>query len=212
MSIEKKCSSIDQQMRFLAEIDQMKSVYRQTLLIDRSRTETDAEHSWHLAMMAMTLFEYGKDPSVDLLRVLQMVLVHDLVEIYAGDTFAYDTEGNRTKAQREKEAADRLFAMLPEEQGAAYRALWEEFDSVQTPDARFATAMDRLQPFLNNYMTEGHSWRQRHVTEKQVRTRVGMIEDTVPEIWPYVERMLAECIRKGWLIPGDGNPRDLQNP
>ena len=101
--------------------------------------------------------------------------------------------------------------MLPAEQGAAYRALWEEFDSVQTPDARFATAMDRLQPFLNNDMTEGHSWQQRHVTENQVRTRIGMIEDTVPEIWPCVERMLAECVEKGWLIPGDGNPQDLRN-
>lgn len=198
---------LEKQINFLAEIDKMKSVYRQTLLMDRSRRETDAEHSWHLAMMAMTLLEYRQDPSADLLRVLRMVLVHDLVEIYAGDTFAYDPEGNKTKEKREKEAADRLFAILPEEQGAEYRALWEEFDRQETPDARFAVAMDRLQPFLSNYMTQGHTWKLGHVTEDQVRGRVGMIREAVPEIWPWVEEMLAECVQKGWLIPASQDPQ-----
>lgn len=188
-----------QQMAFLAEIDKMKSVYRQTILINQSRRETDAEHSWHLAMMAMTLFEHNRNPQVDLSRVIRMGLVHDLVEIYAGDTFAYDTEGNRTKAGREQEAADRLFAMLPPEQGREYRALWEEFDAEETPDARYATAMDRLQPFLNNYMTEGHTWKLNHVTESKVRGRVGIIETAVPEIWPAVDAMVRECVERGWL-------------
>lgn len=188
-----------QQMAFLAEIDKMKSVYRQTILIDKTRRETDAEHSWHLAMMAMVLFEHNPDPRVDLFRVIRMGLVHDLVEIYAGDTFAYDAEGNKTKAAREETAADRLFAMLPAEQGTEYRALWEEFDAEETPDARYAVAMDRLQPFLNNYMTQGHTWGPTHVTESKVRSRVGIIEHTVPEIWPMVDAMIKECIEKGWL-------------
>lgn len=187
------------QMTFLAEIDKMKSIYRQTILIDQSRRETDAEHSWHLTMMAMTLFEYNPDPRVDLNRVIRMGLVHDLVEIYAGDTFAYDQEGNKTKAEREYAAADKLFSMLPTEQGAEYRALWEEYDAEESPDARYALAMDRLQPFLNNYMTQGHTWRPNQVTEAMVRGRVGIIETVVPAIWPMVDQMIRECVEKGWL-------------
>ena len=187
-----------QQLAFLAEIDKMKSVYRQTILMDRSRRETDAEHSWHLAMMAMTLFEHNRDKRVDLSRVIRMGLVHDLIEIYAGDTYAY--EGNKTKAAREREAADRLFAMLPEEQGKQYRLLWEEFDAEETPDARYAVAMDRLQPFLSNYMTQGQTWIPIRVTEAKVRGRVGIIETAVPEIWPLVDQMIRQCVENGWLI------------
>lgn len=189
-----------QQLAFLAEIDKMKSVYRQTILMDRSRRETDAEHSWHLAMMAMTLFEHNRDKRVDLSRVIRMGLVHDLIEIYAGDTYAYDEEGNKTKAAREREAADRLFAMLPEEQGKQYRLLWEEFDAEETPDARYAVAMDRLQPFLSNYMTQGQTWIPNRVTEAKVRGRVGIIETAVPEIWPLVDQMIRQCVENGWLI------------
>lgn len=155
-------SRFEQQMRFLVEIDQMKNVLRQTLLADGSRRESDAEHSWHLAMYAMLLSEYAPEP-VDISRVVRMVLVHDLIEIYAGDTFCYDKEGNRDKAAREAAAADRLYALLPADQAGEYRALWEEFDRMDTPDSRFAAALDRIQPIINNYLTKGHTWKLGHV-------------------------------------------------
>ena len=145
-------SRMEQQLQFIMEIDRMKSVYRRTLLIDHSRRETDAEHSWHFALMALLLAEYaGPDVKID--RVIRMALVHDLVEIYAGDTFAYDGDGKKTQHAREQQAADKLFSHLPADQGPQLRALWEEFDAMETPDARFAAAIDRLQPFLNNCLT-----------------------------------------------------------
>ena len=129
---------LEQQMRFLVEVDKMKSVYRRTILIDKTRRESDAEHSWHFALMAMLLAEYADPEKVDCARVIRMALVHDLIEIYAGDTFAYDVQGNQDKRQRETEAADKLFALLPEDQAAEIRALWEEFDAMETPDAQYA--------------------------------------------------------------------------
>ena len=146
-------SRLEQQMHFLIEIDQMKNVLRQTLLADGSRRESDAEHSWHLAMYAMLLAEYAPEP-IDVNRVIQMVLVHDLIEIYAGDTFCYDLKGNQDKAEREGAAADKLYALLPADQAAEYRALWEEFDRMDTADSRFAAALDRLQPILNKYLKQ----------------------------------------------------------
>ncbi|MEG2234338.1 MAG: HD domain-containing protein, partial [Oscillospiraceae bacterium] len=145
----------EKQLRFIVEIDKMKNIFRKTLIIDGTRRENDAEHSWHIAVMAILLSEYCKDKSVDIMRAVKMALVHDLIEIYAGDTFAYDEAGNSTKEERERDAADRLYALLPQEQGAELRALWEEFDAEITPDARYAAAMDHLQPFIHNYMTDG---------------------------------------------------------
>ena len=158
MGIEDYLSSgnlrLDQQLRFTAEIDRMTSVYRRTLLISGERPENDAEHSWHIAVMALLFKEYCvEEPSVE--RAIKMCVVHDLIEIYAGDTFAYDVSGNASKADRENEAADRLFAQLPSEQGAEIRALWEEFDAMETVDAKYAACLDRIQPFLHNTLTEG---------------------------------------------------------
>lgn len=193
-------SRFEQQMCFLVEIDQMKNVLRQTLLADGSRRESDAEHSWHLAMYAMLLSEYAPEP-VDVSRVVRMVLVHDLIEIYAGDTFCYDKEGNQDKAAREKAAADRLYALLPADQAAEYRALWEEFDRMDTPDSRFAAALDRIQPIINNYLTEGHTWKLGHVTSTQVYERMAPVKNGLPEAWKIVEWILHDSIEKGFLQP-----------
>lgn len=193
-------SRFEQQMRFLVEIDQMKNVLRQTLLADGSRRESDAEHSWHLAMYAMLLSEYAPEP-VDISRVVRMVLVHDLIEIYAGDTFCYDKEGNRDKAAREEAAADRLYALLPADQAGEYRALWEEFDRMDTPDSRFAAALDRIQPIINNYLTKGHTWKLGHVTSAQVYERMAPVKNGLPEAWKVVEWIINTSIEKGFLQP-----------
>lgn len=190
----------EQQMAFLVELDQMKNVLRQTLLADGSRRESDAEHSWHLAMFAMLLAEHADEP-IDISRVIRMVLVHDLIEIYAGDTFCYDPKGNEDKAEREAAAADRLYAMLPKDQGAEYRALWEEFDRMDTPDSRFAAALDRIQPLVNNYLTDGHTWKLGNVTSKQVYERMAPVKNGLPKAWPMVERIVNASIEKGILKP-----------
>ena len=190
---------LEQQMRFLVEVDKMKSVYRRTILIDKTRRESDAEHSWHFALMAMLLAENADPEKVDCARVIRMALVHDLIEIYAGDTFAYDVQGNQDKRQRETEAADKLFALLPEDQAAEIRALWEEFDAMETPDAQYAAAIDRLQPFLNNYLTQGHTWGLGGVKSAQVYERMDPIRVALPEVWPFVDKMIQESIEKGYL-------------
>ena len=190
---------LHKQLEFIIEIDKMKSVYRRTLLADRSREETDAEHSWHFALSALILHEYAAEEIVDINRVIQMALVHDLVEIYAGDTFAYDTRGYESKEQRERESADKLFALLPGDQAALFRALWEEFDAMETPDARYASAIDRLQPFISNSITEGHTWAQHGVTQGQIYNRMRPVEKTVPALWQFVEDVIRNARSKGYV-------------
>ncbi|MDR1664650.1 MAG: HD domain-containing protein [Clostridiales bacterium] len=187
------------QLEFIVEIDKMKSVYRQTLVMDKSRAETDAEHSWHFAMAAMVLREYAAEDGVDLFRVLKMALVHDLVEIYAGDTFAYDTKGYTDKPQRERAAADRLFAVLPRDQAKEYRSLWEEFDAMETPDARYATAIDRLIPLISNANTDGHTWVMHDIALPQVYERMRPVEKALPELWDYVEDVMREARSKNFI-------------
>jgi putative hydrolase of HD superfamily len=187
------------QLQFLMEADKMKSVYRQTLLIDKSREETDAEHSWHFALMAMTLYPYAADKSVNLDRVIKMALVHDLVEVYAGDTFAYDAVGYEDKEERGKAAADRLFGLLPAEQGNEYRSLWEEFDEMKTPDALYASAIDRLQPFINNIKTHGHTWVQHGVTVDKVYKRMSPVREALPELWSFVDDAINDALEKGYI-------------
>ena len=196
-------SRLDAQLKFTAEIDKMTSVYRKTLLIDRSRAENDAEHSWHIAVMALLFEEYAVE-KVDLRHAMEMLIVHDLIEIYAGDTFAYDVEGNKTKAAREEEAAEKLFSILPPEQGAKIRALWEEFDAHATPDARYADCLDKLQPYFHNIMTEGFTWRNaiagKRTTRKQVAQRMSPLKDFMPEVYKWVEQTMEEAVRHGWLV------------
>lgn len=189
---------LDQQLKFTAEIDRMTSVYRRTILISGERRENDAEHSWHIAVMALLFREYCvEEPDVE--RTIKMCVVHDLVEIYAGDTFAYDSRGNESKAEREKEAADRLFAQLPPEQGAEIRALWEEFDAAETTDAKYAACLDRIQPFLHNTLTEGHTWRNGGAVRSQVESRMAIIRDFMPEVYKWICRNLDRGVARGWI-------------
>ena len=189
---------MNQQLLFTAEIDKMTDVLRQTVLINKSRRENDAEHSWHIAVMAMLFSEYASEP-VNIGRVVQMCVVHDLVEIEADDTFAYDVQGNIGKAEREKEAADKLFSKLPEDQGHMIRSLWEEFDAMETADAKYAACMDRLQPFLHNTLTEGHTWGQGKVTRGAVEKRMAVIKDFMPEVYEWLKANLDRAVEKGWL-------------
>ena len=189
---------LDQQLRFTAEIDKMTSVLRRTMLIDKSRRENDAEHSWHIAVMAMIFEEYALEP-VDTDRAVKMCVVHDLIEIYAGDTFAYDPKANEDKAEREKQAADRLFAQLPAEQGTEIRALWDEFDAMQTADAKYAACMDRLQPFLHNTLTDGHTWVESGTNRAVVEKRMAVIKNFMPRVYEWIEQNLDNAISKGWL-------------
>ncbi len=189
---------LDQQLKFTAEIDQMTSVYRRTLLISGERRENDAEHSWHIAVMALLFKEYCvEEPNVE--RAIKMCVVHDLIEIYAGDTFAYDPQGNESKAGREKAAADRLFAQLPPEQGAEIRALWEEFDAAETTDAKYAACLDRIQPFLHNTLTEGHTWRNGGAVRSQVENRMAIVRDFMPEVYTWISRNLDRGVAMGWI-------------
>ncbi|MCR4625183.1 MAG: HD domain-containing protein [Lachnospiraceae bacterium] len=192
---------LDQQLTFTAEIDKMTSILRRTMLIDKSRRENDAEHSWHIAVMALLFEEYVSEP-VDIGHVIKMCVVHDLIEIYAGDTFAYDVKGNLDKAEREEKAADKLFALLPKEQGAYIRTLWEEFDAMETADSKYAACLDRLQPFFHNTLTEGHTWVESGTTNRAaVEKRMSIVKAFMPDVWPWVEKNIDNAIAKGWLKP-----------
>jgi putative hydrolase of HD superfamily len=189
------------QMGFIQEIDRLKGVLRRTLLMDGSRYENDAEHSWHLAVMAVLLKEYANDASLNLERVIKLVLVHDLVEIDAGDTYCYDEAGHLDKAAREQAAADRIFALLPGDQAAEIRALWEEFEARVTPEARFAAALDRVQPLLHNYCTGGRIWKQHGVCSGKVRDRNRHVEEGSRELWHYAESLIRKAVDQGFLEP-----------
>ncbi len=177
---------LPQQLDFLKEIDQLKGIIRQTLLIDKSRQENSAEHSWHLAMYAMILSEYANEP-VNVGRVIQMLLIHDIVEVDAGDVPLHGGEDKAEQALREEAAADRLFGLLPEQQGKSLRALWDEFEEATTADARFAKALDRLQPVLHNLATDGGTWETFDVDEAKVLKRCGpQIEKGSTSLWAWV--------------------------
>ncbi len=191
---------IDRLLLFSAGIDKMTAIERRTLLVDGSRRENDAEHSWHIAVMAM-LFEGYASEKADIGRVVEMCAVHDLVEIYAGDTFAYDEKGNLDKEAREKAAADRLFGSLPGETGEKLRSLWEEFDAMTTPDAKYAASMDRLQPLLHNTLTGGHTWIEGKTHRASVEKRTAIIREFMPELVPWIEANLDRAVERGWLLP-----------
>jgi putative hydrolase of HD superfamily len=190
---------LQKQIQFIIEIDKLKQIKRRTFLIDRSRKENAAEHSWHIAVMAILLLEYSNDSGVDLLRVLKMVLIHDLVEIDAGDTYCYDDEGVSDQEQRERLAADRIFNILPQDQARQFRGLWNEFEARKTPEARFAGALDRLQPILNNYHTGGISWRENNVKSARVVSRNKPIEEGSTTLWDYAAGMINDAVRENLL-------------
>ncbi len=191
-------NKLTQQIEFIIEIDRLKQVIRQTLLTDGTRQENSAEHSWHLAMMAIILSEYAPE-GVDLLRAIKMLLIHDLVEIDAGDTFCYDVEVNQSKAVREEQAALRLFGLLPAEQGSELRLLWQEFEARVSVTAKFAAALDRIQPLLHNQQTEGGTWRIHNITRAQVIERMRPVEAGIPELWCFVQQVIEKCVVAGYL-------------
>lgn len=187
---------LEQQIAFIVEIDKVKNIFRQTYLSDGNRRENDAEHSWHIALMALLLQEYAEEP-VDVLKVMTMVLIHDLVEIDAGDTYAYDTEGAKTKKEREVQAAERIFGLLPEDQKTYFRSLWDEFEAYETSDAKYAHLLDNLQPLLLNDASGGISWREHGVYKSQIYKRNEKIEETSETIWELMKRVIDENIEKG---------------
>lgn len=190
---------LEQQIAFILEIDKVKHVFRQTILPDERRRENDAEHSWHIALMAVLLQEYAKE-KIDVMKVMTMVLIHDLVEIDAGDTYAYDEEGAKTKRERELRAADRIFGILPEDQGAYFRELWDEFEAFETADAKYAHMLDRLQPFLLNDASEGVSWKAHGVRREQIEKRAAIAGETSVEIWEYMKSIIEKNVEQGTII------------
>jgi putative hydrolases of HD superfamily len=192
---------LERQFRFVLEADQLKSVLRKSTLCDGSRRENSAEHSWHLALMATVFGQYAP-PGTDLNRVTTMVVLHDLVEIDAGDLYVYaDEAAQQRQAVAERAAADRLFGLLPPEQGAALHALWDEFEERITPDAIFARALDRLQPVLANYAAGGKTWQANGITADQVLARAHLIEEGSAELGQYARNLVADAVERGYLAP-----------
>ncbi len=188
------------QMRFLVEADHLKRVVRGSRIADGSRRENAAEHSWHLALFAVTLSEWAAAP-IDPWRVARMLILHDLVEIDCGDTPLFDEAGALTQAAREEQAARRLFGLLPADQGEAFAALWREFEAGETAEARFAKALDRLQPILLNHLVSGGTWLEYRVDEGRERSLSGRIESGAPALWRAAEAVFAEAVERGWLQP-----------
>ena len=186
------------QLNFIVEIDKLKNVLRQTTLIDDSRRENDAEHSWHLAIMAMLLSEYAND-AVDVLKVIKMVLIHDLVEIDAGDTFAYDVVGYEDKEEREEIAAHKILGILPTDQYQEIYQLWREFEDRITPEAKFANALDRIQPLIHNYYTKGGTWVKHHINRDKVNRRFECVKEGSESLGEFVEYIIEDSIKKGYI-------------
>ena len=185
------------QLLFILEIDRLKSVYRRTYLVDGTRSENSAEHSWHLALMAMVLAEHANKP-LDVGKVIRMVLIHDIVEIDAGDTYIYDEQGD--KAEREQQAATRIFGLLPPDQEREFRELWEEFEGGETPEARFASALDRFMPQLHNYHTQGRSWKEHGITAERVLSRNVEIAGGSVTLWEFTQTLIEQAVAEG-LFP-----------
>ncbi|MDT8419727.1 MAG: HD domain-containing protein [Desulfuromonadales bacterium] len=189
---------LKQQIAFIERLDHLKQVFRQNLVMDESRRENSAEHSWHIASMALVLAEYAP-PQVDQLQALKLLLLHDVIEIEAGDTFCFDLEGNRDKLERERLAAEQLFGLLPEDLAAEFRSLWDEFEAGESPEARFSNALDRFQVLLQNLNTRGGTWRIHGIEKARVVQRMLPIRDGAPALWPVVEHYLEEACASGIL-------------
>ena len=190
---------LERQIDFILEIDRLKSIERRTYLTDTSRFENSAEHSWHIAVMALVLAEHANQPDIDLLKVIRMLLIHDLVEIDAGDTFAYDTAGLADKQSREQAAAERIFRLLPPDQAGVFRDTWDEFEARRTPEAVIAAALDRLQPMLHNLFTRGKAWREHGIKKDQVMNVNRHMADGAATLWEYARNGLEEAVVRGDL-------------
>lgn len=189
---------LEQQINFIMEVDKLKNIVRQNYLADGSRKEDDADHSWHLALMCAILSEHSNQ-KIDMLKTMIMVLIHDLVEIDAGDTYAYDAEFNLSKQERELAAAERIFNLLPEDQAEEMRSLWDEFEANETPEAKFASTLDRVQPFLLNAASNGKSWKEHGVTFSQVMKRNEVTPDGSEALWNYQYEMMKQQTELGNL-------------
>lgn len=194
---------LQEQFAFIKEIDKEKMITRQTYISDASRRENDAEHAWHTAVMAILLSEYANE-KIDVLKTVTMLLIHDLVEIDAGDTYAYDEEGKKTQRMREERAADRIYAMLPKEQGHKLRELWEEFEERKTPEAKFARVMDNLQPMMLNDATDGKAWIEHGTELAQILARNRLTPEGSKELWDYAKtQWIDENVKKGKIKASD---------
>lgn len=191
---------LNQQLAFLKEIDKVKQIFRQTRLFDNTRYENDAEHAWHLGLMALVLAEHAATP-VDVAKVVTMVLLHDLVEIDAGDTFLYDPKRGVGPSEAEAKAARRIFGLLPEEQAHPLLALWEEFEARQSPEAKFAASLDRLAPLLQNHATAGHAWKAHGVHAGMVRSKNAHIAEGSPALWELAQNIIDDSVKQGFLAP-----------
>lgn len=189
---------MEQQFAFALEVDKLKNIFRQTRLSGHGRRENDAEHSWHIALMAYLFREYANE-EVDILRVMLMCLVHDIVEIDAGDTYAYDAQGLETQAAREAAARERLYSILPEDQGAELAALFDEFEACETPEARFARALDNIQPMMLNHSNGGGDWREHGIAAEQVYRRQSGTRLGSEKLFAVADEVIRENIRKGNL-------------
>ena len=192
---------LKKQMEFLIEIDKLKNIFRQSLIADKSRNENDAEHSWHMAMYAIILEEYAPKDT-DILKVIKMALIHDIIEIYAGDTFLYDEEMIKSKEKREKEAAEKIYSILPKEQGEEIKSLWLEFDQKQTNEAIFCATLDRIQPIILNYLTQGGTWKKYNIKKEMVLKKGYLIFERADErIKKFILDIINESVEKGYLLP-----------
>ncbi|MVF21264.1 HD domain-containing protein [Methylocaldum sp. BRCS4] len=194
---------LKRQIGFIVELDKLKTIVRQSWLADGSRRENSAEHSWHVALMALVLAEHANaDMDLDLARVVKLLLLHDVVEIDAGDVLIYDVAGNVSKPERERQATERIYGMLPDDQAAELRALWEEFEMGETTEARFAASLDRLMPLLHNFLTEGRAWRHHGVTADQVLAANARIAAGSAALWDYARGLIDEAVERDYLLPG----------
>ncbi len=188
------------QIEFILEVDKLKKILRRTTLLDRSRQENSAEHSWHIALIVLVLSEYAEEDNLDILQVIKLLLAHDLVEIDAGDTYCYDEIGGQDQKAREMKAADRIFSILPSDQAVSFRSLWDEYEARETPESQFANALDRLQPFLHNYFTRGQTWQKHGIQKKQVLARMQPVDDGSHLLWDYVSSLIDDAVKKGYLV------------
>ncbi len=189
-----------EQLAFILEVEKLKTVLRRTPLLDRSRVENDAEHTWQVALMAVVLSEHS-DRNIDLPRVIKMLLIHDIVEIDAGDTFAFDKAGGTSQIERETRAAERIFELLPQDQAAEFRSLWDEFEAKASPESLFANAVDRLQPMLHSYFTGGENWQSASVTSSDVERRMQPVAAASGALGHLVSRLVNSAIEMGILTP-----------